>query len=117
LAIVLSPVIDNYWCAQFEIPEYGRRFGFTMGPLQVMGADGQSYSELAFVSVDPSGVFGKAGVQVGDVPRMQHGPSSICAALGAAAQGYKIHLSLLNVRDVRGDQDRRREIMIDLPSQ
>ncbi len=113
VAIVASPMLGNAWCGQFEMPEYERQFGFTLGRIQVQGDDGVSRSQTAFVSIAVGGVFERAGVRPGDIPRMHHGISSLCSALGAASDGYRVTVEVVNESDARaGHQDRRREIAL-----
>jgi hypothetical protein len=109
--IVATPMLSNVWCGQFEMPEYERSFGFTMGSIQIASQDGGSRSVSAFVSIRPGGLFERAGVRSGDIPRMHHGVSSLCGALAAASDGYRVNLDVVNADDARaGHYERRRQI-------
>jgi hypothetical protein len=112
-ALAFFPVVENYWCAWFEIPQYEQKFGFKWGSLESADANHTVYG---ITSVQPDGAFAKAGIRAGDVPRMQHGVSSVCAALAAASQGHEASLSVLNVNDWRAGRSERREIPIESPA-
>ena len=116
-AVAFLPVLQNYWCAQFEIPKYEQEFGFTWGTLETTRPEGGRRATVGITSVRPNGVFAAVGIRAGDVPRMQHGVSSFCAALEAASEGTPSSLSLLNVEDFRAGQDTRREITLGRGSQ
>jgi hypothetical protein len=111
VGIVASPIVDNVWCRQIEIPTYERQFGFTLGTIQMTSPDGSQTSAAAFTSVARGGWFDGAGVRPGDIPRMHHGYSSLCGTLAAVSQGYRATLAVVNADDARsGHYDRRREI-------
>ena len=116
-AVALLPVLQKYWCTQFEIPKYEEEFGFTWGTLDATGPDGRRTTTDGITSVRANGIFAAVGIRAGDVPRMQHGVSSFCATLAAASEGSSSSLSLVNVDDFRAGQDTRREIIIGRGSQ
>lgn len=112
LGIVCSPVLGNYWCKQFDIPEYERTFGFTMGSFELPDHAGGTYSAAGITTVEASGAFAKAGLRPGDIPRMHHGWASFCGSLQAAAEGYRATLDVINVTDLRAGRDARREVTL-----
>lgn len=108
VAVVFGPQLENVWCSQIEMPGYEARFGFRLGSLDVVSDQSERSSVVGIVSVDDAGPFGRAGLRPGDVPRMQHGLSSLCGALSAASTGETVQLSVLNVADApQGKKDRR----------
>jgi hypothetical protein len=112
LAIVFWPVLDGHWCRQFQIPSYEKRFGFRLGTFELADAQGRAYPVTGFLAVQPGGLLARAGVRPGDLPRMHHGISSLCSALGLAQEGYSATLTVVNVSDVRAGKREPREIMV-----
>ena len=113
LAIVFSPVLGNYWCKQFDVPEYERTFGFKLGTFELPDREGGTYSATGIATVNSAGAFARAGIRPGDLPRMHHGWASFCGSLAAAADGYESTLDVINVDDLRaGRRDARREVTL-----
>ena len=110
--LVFAPAFGGLWCRQFEMPGYETQFGFQLGTLEVAKPGRARYSTTGVVSVTPGGVFARAGIRAGDVPRMHHGIGDFCGDLAAAAEGREATLSLRNVTDT-GDERRDVRIRLD----
>jgi hypothetical protein len=106
-----SPTLDELWCRQFEIPDYERALGFTLGQLEVTTRRG-SMTVSGFSWIDPSGPLAAAGLRSGDVPKMHHGLGDLCWALDRVSEGEAVTLSVFNVEDYAEWQGERREIAI-----
>jgi hypothetical protein len=106
-AALLYPYgLANFTCAQFDMPQYERLFGFELGSIQLRDDQGGSYSVRAVRSVTPGGVFARSGIRPGDKPRTHHGLGDFCGDLHAALDGHEVHLRVRNL-DEEGASDWR----------
>ena len=112
LVIFFPYGIYNFKCAQFDMPEYEKIFGFELG--QVEATDGQrgSYAISAIKAVTSGGVFARSGIRPGDYPRMHHGLVDFCGDLHAATEGRTVDLRVRNLLDARGAHDGWREVRL-----
>jgi len=107
-----SNQLYSAWCKQFEMPEYEKRFGFTMGPIPVTDPDGGTRECMGLTWVDAQGPLGRAGIRAGDFPRMYHGFGDFCGPLSHLAEGYAVQLEVINVEDLGKRENYRRTITV-----
>lgn len=103
-----SNLFYSAWCKQFEIPEYEKRFGFTMGAIPVTDPDGRTRESIGLTWVDGQGPLGRAGLRAGDFPRMYHGFGDFCGPLSRLAEGNPVQLEVINVEDLGKRENHRR---------
>ena len=68
LVFAFFPFTYNWYLQNFVEPELEKTLGFRLGQVRLTTEARGSYEISAVVSIQPGGVFDRAGVQLGDIP-------------------------------------------------
>jgi hypothetical protein len=110
--LAFSNHLYSAWCRQFEIPEYEKQLGFSMGPIAVQDPDGQTRERIGLTWVDSRGPLGRAGIRAGDFPRMYHGFGDFCGPLSRLTKGEPVQIEVINVADLGKKEGYRRLVTV-----
>jgi hypothetical protein len=107
-----EPVVDDLYCEHFELPDYEAALGFRLERTLVRVSTGETEKAWQFTQLRSDGPLARAGVVVGDAPRLYHGLSEVCGEFAALARGEAIELELASVLSAGDGPIRHRLVRI-----